>query len=77
MTGSDSSEGKWQKIRWENEAKADPKAKKLEANPIHMEEIWEFTALSNMISLYFQNYRLAINVWNGLEQRETRGRKNS
>lgn len=77
MTGSDSSDGKWQKIRWENKAEADPKAKKLGANSMHMEEIWEFAALSNMISLYFQNYHLAIDVGNGLEQRETRRRKNS
>ena len=77
MTGSDSSDGKWQKIRWANEAEADPKTKKLGANLIYVEEIWEFTALSNMISLYFQNYHLAINVGNELEQRETRGRKKS
>lgn len=67
MTESDNSDGKWQKIRWENEAEANPKAKKRGANSIHMEEIWEFTALSNMISLYFQNSHSAINVgmdWN-------------
>lgn len=51
-------------------AKADPRAKKLGVNPVPLGELWEFTALSNIISLYFQNYHFGINVGNGLKQRK-------
>lgn len=36
------SDGKWQQIRWEKEAEDDPGAKTLGANPVYMEELWEF-----------------------------------
>lgn len=45
--------------------------KTLGANAVHLEALWKFTALDDMISLWFQNYHSGISVQNGWEQRET------